>query len=465
MSDVKKLLSFNFNPEYYIFSANAIFARNQERMLELNSKELNQITEKYQYEKDIIVDERTMEELVRKFNAMFKIYNNDKTVVNNFSMRELKKFCYCINKFKMDPYKMGFAAILLDTFWKDNLINGLLSYLLSNWETAHTDSNNTIRKLLLKRLNNYKGTRKKFVQLKNNIDFLEENGPFRLGKLARVKNYTKKEFTNFYQLSENCLSYEYYSKVIITYYEKDLSDLSGLNDLLTTHNNLTTSKVLLPLFIKFADSNFSEEKQDNLKSIAIAQIGDPGINALWAAFDNASEIEKSNLYDAQLIINNWLTQRFITVFFEKCFADLERKRYWLRYAKHISQFKIVGSLLTYNALESDSRIKEILPKKFKRTNSNRRTLSALVMYINNYIIIEFSETGAVYVYKQGSKNAQLVEKRYIDSTDNLKETSLSQIVTSDYYYYHFKDEGRLVHNGRWQERMDSWINKQLNIYV
>nr|WP_321372746.1 EH signature domain-containing protein [uncultured Bacteroides sp.] len=465
MSTIKEILSFNFHADYFAHSANTIFAHNQEKTFEFNNRRLDLITEKYQYERDIIVDEKTAEELLKRFNAMFNIYNNEKTIVNTFSLKELKKFCYCINKFKESPSKMEFAAILLDSFWKDNFINGLLSYVLSNWEMGNTDSNNTIRKLLLKHLNNYTGTRKKFVQLKNNKDFLDVSGPLRVGKLIRMKNYPKKEFTNFFNLPENCLSYEYYSKAIITYYEGIYSDLAQLKEILTIHNNITTNKKLLPLFIKYADRNYSEEKQDEMKAIAIAFIGDPGVNSYWAPFENATEIEISNLNDAKKIVNEWLTQRFITVFFEKCFLDPERKRFWLRYAKHINRFKIVGSLLTYRMLESDSRIREALSQRYKKTSSSKRTTSALVMYIQNHIIIEFSETGAVYVYKQGSEISKRIERISIDSTDNLKVPSLSSIVSSNYGYNYFYDEGRLVHMGYWQERMDKWIQSKLNIYI
>lgn len=461
----KEILAFEFNLDLFLNSANTIVSHSQERAFETNKRHLTIITDKYSYEKDLVVDENDQKELLRKFDTMFYENKRKGFYDNLFSLRDLKRLCYCLYLFGNEFDKVEFFVFLLNENWKDSFMNGLLSYLLSNWNSSNSDSIKVVRILLLSHLGIYNGNRKKFVTLKQNIDFLYENGPIKLGKLVRLKQFSKKYFTDIFDITESCIGYSYYSKAIISYYENNYSDLSGLKELMTAHNNMKTNKILLPYFIMYADNYFTEIQQDELRSLAIAQIGDPSINSNWAPFDNASIIEESNLKESQRILNEWLTNRFITVFFEKCLVDYERKLFWLRYVKHIHSFKILGSRQISEILKQDSRIKDVLNAKYIQTNSTRRLTSALAMYIKDYVIIEFSDVGAVYIYKKDNSMASLLAQYRIDSIDSLKTPSLEPIYYSDTYYNYFRDEGRLVHNGFWQSRMDSWIQNKLKITV
>lgn len=80
------------------------------------------------------------------------------------------------------------------------------------------------------------------------------------------------------------------------------------------------------------------------------------------------------------------------------------------------------------------------------------------------MIVEFSDTGALYVYNQNHEKVKMVtgKKRYIPSTADLKITSMGSLIDiSDWYYNTYNEEGRMTHRGNWQGRLSSWLQQKV----
>src|SRR5690606_7251057 len=247
------------------------------------------------------------------------------------------------------------------------------------------------------------------------------------------------EATRILGVPESWFDYAYFSKVIVTYYERNKNNISSeidnLNQALLKHNSSITNKRLISKIIIQANKPEFSNLQDSIKKIAFTQIGDPSNVSNWTAFDNATEMERREISEARNILNEWITQQFINVFFNVCINDERRKKFWLRFASKISSFKVYGPLHTKNILKRDERISEYVDARFE-TVSSRRDVSAFILYIGDYMLIEFSNEGyACCAYKINSPNKPNTSTR-LDSVDDFRNSSLPLAIQSDSNYYY-----------------------------
>jgi hypothetical protein len=161
---------------------------------------------------------------------------------------------------------------------------------------------------------------------------------------------------------------------------------------------------------------------------------------------------------AREIINAALAAAVINIFFEKLCEDSKRKSFWLKHTKKIKNFKVYGSSNSQKLMGNEVS-RHVLVRHFV-TIASRSNTCALVMYIGEYVIIEFTDVGALYVYKKDSSKYNLIFGKgvKVESTDDLKLPYLANLVDTDTYYTHYNDEGRMVHIGHWATRMKNWLN-------
>ena len=208
------------------------------------------------------------------------------------------------------------------------------------------------------------------------------------------------------------------------------------------------------------DRSVQLELRDTVRFI----LGDITLNATWAPFIGATEDDKRLLNHARELVKKWLARDFIKVFFEVCVQDPRRKKYWLRFVNYVSDFRVVGSYLVKSRLKSSPEAREYVDSFFISISSTYAETAALVMHIRDKVFIEFSDTGALYIYKDTSRWVAFLRagQRYIRGISDLKNTYLPTISETRWSYYvgedHFPPEGRLVHGGSWEDRIDYWMS-------
>ena len=95
------------------------------------------------------------------------------------------------------------------------------------------------------------------------------------------------------------------------------------------------------------------------------------------------------------------------------------------------------------------------------TVSSKRDVSAFILYIGDYMLIEFSNEGyACCAYKIDSLNKPNLNYK-LNSVDDLRNSSLPLAVQSDSNYYYTNEEGRLFHNENWQHKFNHWLNEKV----
>ena len=152
-----------------------------------------------------------------------------------------------------------------------------------------------------------------------------------------------------------------------------------------------------------------------------------------------------------------ISSKFIHIFFSSLCKDKARMKFWLERIETIDYFKVYGSIISKNSIQYKLDPK-IINRHFEVVNT-RNENCALQLCIKDYVLVEFSGSGALYAYKKGSINYNMAFKHKIDRLDDLKLSFLGNLVDIDFGQMYMNDEGRMVHSGNWQYRLEKWLRK------
>lgn len=465
------ILQFHFSSTTLKQSAQKIIPITLSTLNEHRIDKLHKISEEVGANSFSFSGSNLIPQIFRKFKSSI----DDESRI--FERRELRTLTYCLTYSERNlqtifsnENELKLALEAMETNWRDSFLSGLIDCLLSNWETKHQKSLEQLEHFITKKLDNYTGNRNTLNSFKSNKRYFNtKNGDLILGDTIAKLNRPIQEATKILGVPESWFSYSYFSRVIVTYYERNkaniLNEIDNLNKVLLKNNSSITSKRLVSKMIIQANQPAFATLQDRLKKIAFTQIGDPSNISNWTAFENATETEKGEIIQGRNILNEWITQQFINVFFNVCINDERRKKFWLRFASKISSFKVYGPQHTKAILKRDEKIAEYVDARFEPVSS-RRDVSAFILYIGDYMLIEFSNEGyAFYAYKINSSYRPSLSYQ-LNSVDDLRNGSMPMAVHSDNYYDYFNDEGRLTHrdgNQIWETRFNSWMNKKVFI--
>jgi len=466
-----EILNFKFSPGDMKPNANNTLKRINR--YESRMDNLKNITRKFGVSLFEFKGKNSIPEVFRKFKNSLKSGNFS---LDNFDKREIRTLTYSLDYSENriasiygSPDELDLVIEIFEKNWRDSYFYGLIVCYLKNWEKKDKDR---LGNFIFKRLKLYKGGRKTLKSLQSNLKFFDyEKGDLELCDTLALKNKSIKEAAQYLELPDNWFNYTYFSKVILSYYEKQKNKLplfiEDLNEALKKHNQSETYKQVVSKLIIQADEQFAD-LQEQVKSMAFEFVGDPAIASNWAAFKGASEKEKADIKKAKEILNGWITKQFITVFFEKYINDDRRKNFWLELSPRITAFKVFGPLNIKNRLKQDKRIAEFVDSRFSVT-SGKKQVSAFFMHVNNYKFIEFSDPGyAFYAYKQNSINSPSMDRNY-HNVESLRDGSLPMLVRrSGYHLYDYSDEGRLSHSDgvmEWERVFLGWMKNRVGINV
>lgn len=464
MSDIYTLLNINSGVlRDFPLQAERVADHQTEKVMNQRMRQLKEIEDRMLVDKGISIPQKSIDEVIAKIKKEAK----QEDVSNlKWTMRELRILSYYMMKLSGDNDSYQYALLLLDYNWKDLYFNGLVFYLMNSWNNIAPELRKDTCTLVRKKLGQYDGKIKRYRLLKKHADLFNEYGPQRMADILIQENINIEDAPTLLGFKDSTIKQSYYSDVIVSYVENnDIEDFDTIENIFDRHNLDRTKKLVLSSLVEKADESGDEVKRSLLCKFINRVLGDVTLAATWAPFPGSSFEDAQKLKKAMKLVNMWFAQQIIEVFFEVCVQDRDRKNFWLRYVSYVSGFKIVGSSSIKHLLQSNQKIGSMFGKHFIETNSRYSQTSALVLFIKNKMIVEFSDTGALYVYNQShSQVKKVIGRRYMNSTNDLKVPSMDMIIQKSPYdsnYYYFYEEGRMTHQGYWQNRLMSWLDKMV----
>lgn len=451
MNSIKEVLGFVPPNVAFKLAARHLLSDNQKDKIKESARQLIGVAQSLSVVAEDVPDADAIESAYKKFCSLC----SGRNVV--LTSRELRYITYVMGRIK-NPDNMMVLVHLLNKNWKARYLNGIFLFLLTNWDSYESSVLDIIRNFYHEKLILYSGKREKLLLLQKNAQFLKANGGELLGTYLRIKNKALLSVCqDVFGMSSTHIEYEYFSRVIVAYFEKSTNEaIPQIENVLQRHNNPITAKRLIPNLIIYNEKTQNTMSSSALKHLALKYIGDPSIRAKWKIV-NGSEEDCRKLEEAREIMSNWLKKEFISLFFEKCVNEPGRKAYWLERTKIIYDFKIYTTRFVYDMILSKD---EVLANFL---DSNVTTLrleaydkrAALVLDIGNYLVVEFSDVGAIYIYKKGGIFSRYIEIGNITYLKELKKTNLGYLNATN--LSPFSEEGRMIHNSGWEKKMDSWL--------
>ena len=475
MTNAQDILQFHFSSTTLKQSAQKIIPITLTTLNEHRIDKLHKISEEVGANSFSFSGNNLIPQVFRKFKSSLGVESRI------FERRELRTLTYSLTYSERNlqtifsnENELKLALEAMETNWRDSFLSGLIDCLLSNWETKHRKSLEQLEQFITKKLDNYTGNRNTLNSFKSNKRYFNtKNGSEILGDTIAKLNRPIQEATKILGVPESWFSYSYFSRVIVTYYDRNkaniVNEIDNLNEVLLKNNSSITSKRLVSKMIIQANQPAFATLQDRLKKIAFAKIGDPSNISNWIAFENATETERREILEAKNILDEWLAKQFIDIFFRVCINDERRKRFWLKVAsKNRVSFNVYGPIHTKNILKRDKRIVEYLEGRFK-TVSSKKDVSAFILHIGDYMFIEFSDAGyAFYAYKISGTSKPKLNYR-LESVDDLRNGSMPMLVyRSGYNINDTNLEGRLSHNDgdlNWEQVFEYWFKNIAGINV
>ena len=460
MNDIYNLLGINSDViRDFSLLANRVIDYQMEKILNKQISHLKQIEERTYVEKGLEVSLQSIDEIIRKVRCFSR---KDDSSIDNWTIRELRIISYYLMKFRDNSKDYFFALSLLEKGWRNIFFNGLVFFILNSWNSIEFEYREATCNLIIQNLRKYKDGNKRYLLLKDHINLFEKNGPLRLSALVAAKDINIADAPLILGFKSTALKQSYYSEVIIRYIEnKNIQSLDLIENIFQLHNLDRTKKLVFAYLVEKADQHGDGIKRAFLCKFINRILGDVTLASTWAPFAGATLEEAQRLKRAMRLVYMWFAQQIIEVFFEVCVQDKDRKDFWTKYVDKLSGFKIVGSTATKRLLQNDSRISGMFAKHFIETNSLTSQTSALILFIKNKMIVEFSDTGALYVYNQDHSQVKLVTRsKFINSTNDLKIPSMKMLIEADYWGgYDYNQEGRMTHQGHWRSRLSTWMNR------
>ena len=371
--------------------------------------------------------------------------------------RQLRALSYALEAEVVYEF-IRFELQVMETNWSATYLRGLLHSLLHHWMDLNMDSRVAISNFLIDALR--KAESKSARRMRDMAAYINEQGPFRLGEFLRGSSLPLKDALSIFDLPSDRISYTYFSDCIAAYYTNaDSSVYHEIRTILKEHNNVRTTKKLIPLMVLSEAERRRLGKE--LTDFAVSMIGDPSIESNWAPFKGATEQEATNLEMAREAVLAALSAAVINIFFNTLCDDTKRRDFWLKHTNKIKDFRVYGSSYSRQLMASAVDA-QVLRRHFITIPSNSNTC-ALVMFIGNYAIIEFTDVGALYVYMKGSRlyNLTVGQTAKVENVGDLKVSSLVNLVDDEGYLSTLRDEGRMVHIGHWDSRMTRWLNNKI----
>lgn len=474
---VKTLLAFHFDKEVFAEKANYIHSENAPALIEFK-KIVKEITIKYKTIGELSI--ANSEEVVRLFWE--NVSREAKALKTVFSSRSLISGLAYSMGFQHENYpasiiKSDYAGLALDIFrshWKTRYFRPLIALLLKEWDEMPTETLADLRQLCIAKLAKDPSKRAILRHFRKRPELLQSFGPAYLAKALVYKNFPPKTSLQVLSLDEYAVNWRYLQTFIVCYTQEVISQPQQNLHLVKTivhfldHQRkqipigkIASVKQSIILLVNAFKPGYSTDFDRNLHHAAYNLVGDPNDDIAWGLWAKASEEEKQ----ARTILNNQVSHLFLQAFFKTIAgrADQGRLQFWDKYSKDFAFVKVFCSKeVKDQLLKEHPDMKTFAESRigFLKAASSR-SLAAFCMEVNNYVLVEFSQSGyAFYAYKRTNAICPDIHKEEIERFNLIQPRKVSVIREHN---WHSKDEGKVIHHIQWEDILNKWLALWVNI--
>lgn len=462
MSNIKELLHWRLLFTVFRTNGKKLITHETKSVFNENINSLKIIASQQSTSSEIPKVELT-EEVYLKFKDLQDKPNE--ILLNSFSKREVRLLVWSLDFKDKDSILLSkqFSKFisLINEYWRDSYIIPLWYILLKNWNTLTLNKSRFSEyvEVLKSKCDAYDKSRRDVLAIKSHFDFWKNtNGVDLFVNVMISNNIHMSNVCQSLNLNANFIGTGYYYESFLLYLKR-VKEANINNDLvaetvLEIRGIQETKYKLLYLSVLLIYPKFKSEISE-IKRAAFDIIGDPIVKRHWEN-KHLNEEEAELVENARKRLMVLMNKKFIKLFFSKLVQDPRRETYWLKFIDDIEDIKFIGNTLNYKILKNNQEISKYVDARYTITRSNQST-SALIFWAKDYVFVEFSDTGSVYVYRKESFNIRL---NYVERISDLKKWPRGMsIVKNEGQYYSLRSEGTLIHSGSWESRLDVWMRK------
>lgn len=406
---------------------------------------------------------------------------------NNSS--SVKKLCWSLDytdsSIPGSIIELGYLTSALETiepYFTPSCYSGLIYILCSNWGNHKVDR---LRRYLAFKLKDETNQRAKVKYFKKNIGFIStSSGP--MDWAFQIFNSGEQHLESFFEKNsmvdylKNTL---FFKKFTMTFFEvflrssalENRDEWQNIIDFSINNYEENITKYLISFEIShFKNQIKNDSIRDVIKNQAVKFIGDPNSLSYWKLPENEYPRDKIDIVeDARTLLNQWINEALVNIFFSKVVDDRDRRNFWLEYVSKMTTVDIFLTDHQFYSILNDPQIKDGLENRFGVLTSGGNTSSILIFTIDKYCFVLAGSIagGALYVHPNSSPLFPRIEVMRSDwpvagkqlktlHKQSLIHSYLPSLIVQDGNYFSFNDEGRMVHTGNWQMRLESWLKRK-----
>lgn len=332
-----------------------------------------------------------------------------------------------------------------------------------------------IKEILEQNLPAYDGKNHLVLFMKDRIEFiLSGDGDLRFAQYV-IDNYDSKGktvdyFFNDIELSSYYLSFSYFDDLLLAWaaLKKDFSieiRNNVIRDLLENREDPDVKKSIVAYLTVTQGKNSKsiEDEKNAIIKLAYELVGDPIDRRKWYLTDKYEEY-RGRVDKAIEIINGWINEDVMELFYDSLSMDRDRKEFWRGYLKKIPFVKIVIGKSFLRRLESKYSDKMDFEAIKSRCIISGDEGNAILFQTDTHLLVEFPVTGnAFYTFNKNHAHFKYFDEKTIRSTKRLKDTSLPAINGK-----RNASQGRFIHrntsysNG-WHNDIKRWIDTNIGV--
>lgn len=477
-----------FSPKGFASVAENIFSASLKGAIKNRIVRLDELTEKLDSSS---VPEVRPDMLLVILNKLKKVKTSLGDTLKVFTRRECRLLCHAATQFVENDNDYSKIVAVLKANWQDCFIKGLLRFILFHWNSMEKNVGmRELYNLFINKLQDYSGDNVKIIHWKNIARCFYMSGygnANTMGPSYFLSNHFRigqdlLEAPSCLMLPKAFFQAQYFQKVIRMYYMA-LQDLpKDFEAVLEAHRNSETTKmVLADLICESETVTRLTYKQKSLQALALQMIGHPSKQYAWN-LPGYDDVTNARIERARTIVNKWLISAYIDEIFRGFIHDDERRDFWMKYASYITEIKVAGRDSLIPEFKECDALCSTIDECFIEMSHKGRSSCAVLMKMQDIIFVEFSDKskGSVYIYRDISpvkpiyaKINRLFNEKYIaGSIDDHFKQHKTQKKQNPYPFisrFSILDYGKIRHysgtNEKWDETLEMWISRKLNIYV